>query len=120
MKITNLFFGFCMATYFMVGSYTSTIWGEFYFSVIFTYIFCLLTVVETRDLVDQVIGAGVSGTMWILYMTRPLYIEHPVIFEWVRFVYGCLLMSWTCIYFLYCIWDKLTKRKKDCKLLIVK
>jgi hypothetical protein len=118
MKLSNLFFGFCMATYFMIGSYTSTLWGEFYYSVVFTYIFCLLIVVDTRCFADQVIGGVVSGTMWVLYMTRPLYVEHPVMFEWIRFSYGCLLMTWTCMYFLYCIWHKISKRK--CRLLIMK
>lgn len=117
MRVANLFFGFGMAIYFMVGSYTSTLWGEFYYSVVFTYIFTLLIVIDSRDLADQVIGGGISGTMWILYMTRPLYIEHVVLFGWIRFAYGCLLMNWTCIYFIYCIWYKVRKRQK---LLLVK
>lgn len=117
MKVANLFFGFGMAIYFMVGSYTSTLWGEFYYSVVFTYIFSLLIVIENRDLADQIIGCGISGTMWILYMTRPLYIEHTVLFEWIRFIYGCLLMSCTCIYFMYCIWCNVRRTQK---LLLVK
>lgn len=98
-----------MATYFTFGNYANVMWGYFYYTVVFAYIFCL-ALIDKKHNEDKLVSVLLAGSLWILYLIRPLFLNIPGFYEWVRFTYGCLIGILAVLYLSYIIiyWIKKT------------
>lgn len=101
MKIANLFLTLSIAAYFTIGSYESIIWSDFYYTVVFGYMFCCL-LIDKKHYIDKLVGLFIAGGIWLLYLVRPL-IFYTVFYAWIRFSFGCLIWIFGIFYLTYVI-----------------
>lgn len=102
MRFANLLFALSMATYFTVGSYTSVLWGDFYYTALFGYL-SVAVLVKSRKWADEAVGVSIVGTIWAMYLVRPFI--WPLFYEWIRFCVGFLIFIFTIIYTTYIVYD---------------
>jgi len=102
MKVANLFFTLGMASYFTMGSYTSVLWSDFYYTILAAYIVCLVRI-EKKSNEDGIVAMAMAGGIWLLYMVRPLFTFDRICYEWIRFCFGCLSGICGLFYLLYAI-----------------
>lgn len=96
MKLANTIFAISIGVYYVFGVYTSLLWSDFYYSVVFGYI-CSLVSNSKMIIFDKYFSYIIAITIWGLYLIKQII---PLeIFNWVRFVTGFIFVVMAVIYY---------------------
>ena len=99
MKSANLFFGFGIGIYYMVGINTDNLWAMLYYTIVASYILCLVFK-DKMSGIDRLFASTVCVFFWLIYLIKAINTETEK-FMWIRFSVGVLFIIISMLYLVY-------------------
>lgn len=97
MKLANAIFAIGIGAYFTLGVYTSILWSDLYYSIVFGYICSLISNSKMIMKWDRAFAYSIAGTIWMLYMIKQLIDLNT--FNWIRYFTGIIFVVIAVVYY---------------------
>lgn len=97
MKLANTIFAIGIGVYYVLGVYTSILWADYYYGIVFGYI-CSLISNSKMIRKDKIFAYIVSLTIWTFYLTKQL-IGDIDICNWIRWGLGIIFVLYAVYYY---------------------